>query len=85
MNEIFVEKNNYSLRENNILTRQTVKSVRYDTEIDSFLAPRILNILPKEIKNSEFLDIFKRKIKKWISWECTLRICKTYVPHVGFI
>ena len=84
MNEIFVERNNYSLRENNILTRQTVKSVRYDTEIDSFLAPGILNILPKEITNSEFLDIFKRK-KKWISWECNLRLCKTYVPHVGFI
>ena len=40
MSEIFVERNNYSLRENNILTRQTVKLVRYDTEIDSFLGDK---------------------------------------------
>ena len=86
MNEIFVERNNnYSLRGNNVLTRRRVNSVRYDTEIVSFLAPKIWDILPKDVKDSESLDIFKRKIKKWIPWECPCRLCKTYVPQVGFI
>ena len=67
MNEIFVERNNnYSLRGNNILTRRRVNSVRYGTETVSFLAPKIWDILPKDIKDSESLDIFKRQIKKWI-------------------
>ena len=85
MNEIFVERNNYSLRGNNVLTRRRVNSVRYGTETVSFLAPKIWDILPKDIKDSESLDIFKRKIKKWISSECPCRLCETYVSQVGFI
>ena len=65
MNEFFVERNNnYSLRGNNVLTRRRVNSMRYDTETVSFLAPKIWDILPKDIKNSESLDILTRKIKK---------------------
>ena len=86
MNEVFVERNNNSsLRGKNLLTRQRVNSVRYGTETVSFLAPKIWDILPKDIKDSESLDIFKRKIKKWIPLECPCRLCKTYVPQVGFI
>ena len=86
MNEIFVERNNnYSLRGNNNLTRRRVNLVRYGTETVSFLAPKIWVILPKDIKDSESLDIFKRKIKKWIPSECPCRLCRTYVPHIGFI
>ena len=85
-NEIFVERNNnYSLRGNNVLTRWRVNSVRYGTETVSFLAPNIWDILPKDIKDSESLVIFKRKIKKWIPSECSCSFCKTYVPQVGFI
>ena len=86
MNEIFVERNNnYSLRGNNVLTRRRVNSMRYDTETVSFLAPKIWDILPKDIKNSESLDILTRKIKKWIPWKCPCKLCKTFVPQVGFI
>ena len=85
-NEIFVERNNnYSLRGNNVLTRRRVNSVRCGTETVSFLAPKLWDILPKDIKDSKSLDIFKRKIKKYIPSECPCRLCKTYVPQVGFI
>ena len=51
INKIFVEKsNNYSLRGNNVLTTRRLNSVRYGTETVSFLALKIWNILPKEIK-----------------------------------
>ena len=59
--------------------------MRYGTERVSFLAPKIWHILPKDIKDSEFLDIFKRKIKKWIPSECPSRLCKTYEPQVAFM
>ena len=52
---------NYSLRRNNVLTRQRVNSVRHGVETVSFLAPNVWDILPKDKKDSEFLDIFKRK------------------------
>ena len=44
------------------------------------------NVLTRRrIKDSESLDISKRKIKKWIPWECTCKLCKTYIPQVRFI
>ena len=67
INEIFVERNNnYSLRGNKVLNTRTVNSVRYGTETVSFLALKIMDILPKDIKDSEPIDVFKTKIKKWI-------------------
>ena len=70
---------------NNILTRRRVNSMRHGTETVSFLASKIWDILQKEIKDSESLDIFKRKIKKWIPQECLCKPCETYVQKVGFI
>ena len=69
----------------NVLNRRGVNSIRYGTETVSFLAPKIWDILPKKMKDSESLDIFKRKIKTWIPWKRSCRLCKTYVPQVGFI
>ena len=66
-------------------TRQRVNSVRYGSKSVSFLAPKIWDILPNEIKNSETLNAFKLKIKNWIPQECPNRLCKTYVSQVGFI
>ena len=76
-NEIFVERE--------LSYRRSVNSVRYGTESVSFLAPKIWDILPKEIKDSKTLNVFKTKIKKWVPRECPCRLCKTYVPQVGFI
>ena len=59
--------------------------MRYGTGSVSFLAPKIWDILPKEIKNSETLNAFKLKIKNWVPLECPCRLCKTYVSQVGFI
>ena len=53
--------------------------MRYGTETVSFLTPKILDLLPKDIiKDSNSLDIFKRKIKKWIPWEHPCKLCKTF-------
>ena len=63
--EIFVERElSYSLRGDNPLARRRVNSVRHRTESVSFLAPKIWDILPKEIKDSKTLNVFKTKLKK---------------------
>ena len=86
LNEVFVPcQCNYELRGNNFLERRRVKSVRYGTESISSLAPKIWEILPNEIKDSDTLQIFKAKIKKWVPVECPCRLCKIYLPQVGFI
>ena len=86
LNEAFVPRQcNYDLRGNNFLERRRVKSVRYGTESISSLAPKIWEILPNEIKDSDTLQIFKAKIKKWVPVECPCRLCKIYLPQAGFI
>ena len=55
------------------------------TESISFLTPKIWEILPNEIKDSDTLQIFKAKIKKWVPVEFPCRLCKVYLPQVGFI
>ena len=76
---------NCELRRNNVLERRRVKSVRYDTESISSLAPKIWEILTNEIKDSDTVQIFKAKIKKWVPAECPWRLCKIYLLQVGFI
>ena len=52
LNEVFVPRQrNYDLCGNKILERR-IKSVRYDTESVSFLAPKLWEILPNERKDS---------------------------------
>ena len=75
---------NYELRGNNFLERR-IKSVRYGNESISSLTQKIWEILPNEIKDSDTLQIFKAKIKKWVPVECPYRLCKIYLPEVGFI
>ena len=83
LKEVFVPRQcNYELRGNNFLERRRVKAVRYGTES---IYSKIWAILPNEIKDSDTLQIFKAKIKKWVPVECPCRLCKIYLPQVGFI
>ena len=51
----------------------------------SFLGPKVWDLVPSDIKLSQSLSIFKRKIKKWVPLQCPCRLCKIYLQHVGFI
>ena len=65
--------------------KRRVNSVRHGTEYISFLGPKIWDLLPSDIKLSQSLSIFKRKIKKWVHLQCPCRFFKVYLQHVGFI
>ena len=51
----------------------------------SFLGPKIWDLVPSDIKLSQSLSIFKRKIKKWVPLQCPRRLCKIYLQYVRFI
>ena len=66
MKELFAPKmSSYDLRNNDSFKRR-VKSVWNGTELLSYLSPKIWDILPNEIKESESLNDFKFKIKRWV-------------------
>ena len=86
LNDIFVPVSRpYNFRRNDTLQRRRVNSVRHGTESISFLGPKIWDLVPSDIKLSQSLSIFKRKIKKWVLLQCPCRLCKIYLQHVGFI
>ena len=49
-----------------------------------YRGPKTWEIVPEEIKQSESLDIFKDRIKKWKPVDCKCNLCKTYVEGVGY-
>ena len=57
----------------------------HGTESLSNLGPRIWNLVPDKLKQLVDIHAFKKEIKKRKpeNWPCGL--CKTYIPHVGFI
>ena len=58
--------------------------MKYGTQPISYLAPKILSIIPEAIKKSKFLESFKLMIRKR-KLECPFRLYKTHLKHFGFI
>ena len=87
MNEVFKSRNtpHYNLRHTSLFSTDPIHSVFNGTESASYLGPKIWEQIPVEIKNKDSLDGFKTEIKKWKPSECPCRVCKTFVPTLGFV
>ena len=86
MEEIFTFKNvDYNLRNNSSLKIGNLKTVYYGTESLTNLGAKNWNLLPNEYKELKSLSRFKSRISNWVADECLGRICKNYVPNIGFI
>ena len=75
----------YKLRNNPDFAVPIVKSGYKGLEGLSYLGPKIRELLPLEIKETETFSQFKAKIKKWNPESCPCRLCKIYMQNVGFI
>ena len=74
----------YNLRNNREFTGRNAKSVYYGTETLSFIGYKIWQQIPVRIKEMSSLQSFKYQIKKWVP-NCSCRLCKKYIPQIGFI
>ena len=76
MNEVFKLRNtpHYNLRHTQHSSTDPIHSAYNGTESASHLGPKIWEQIPAEIKNKDSLD----------ASECPCRICKTFVPNLGF-
>ena len=82
---VFQENKTYNLRSGNHLAQKNVQTRQYGIEIISNLAAKLWNLLPREIKNSSSLSVFKNKIRKWTPEKCPCKLCQTYTKNVGYI
>lgn len=75
----------YYMRKESEFETSNIHSVFNGTETVSFRGPKIWSIIPKEIKDSNTLPEFKAKIKHWRPEGCMCRLCKQYIPNLGFL
>ena len=87
INYIFTQRiiNHYNLRHTNHFETPFVKPVYNRTESDSYLRPKIWDIVPEEYKTLNSLNSFKESGKNWVPLNCPCSLCKSYVRGVGFI
>ena len=76
MKEVFVfqENETYDLRRGNHLARKNIQTTQYEVENVSNLGVKLWNLLPREIKNSFSLTVFKNKIRKWNPEKCPCKL-----------
>ena len=86
MKEIFVEKHSpYGLRSCHNLLLPQARTTCCGLETISFLGCRLWQALPNDMKQSDTLSSFKRKIKTWKGEECNCILCRPFVAQVGFL
>ena len=87
MNEIFQlrEKSHYNLRYTSEFIISPIHSVCHGSESLSCLGPKIWELIPPVIRQIDTFSGFEKAIKKWKPTNYPCRICKTYIPSVGFL
>ena len=86
LSDIFQRRSiQYKLRGKQDFLTHNIHSVRYGTDLLSYLGPKVWDLIPNEKKESKTLNTFKSNIKKWVPLNRFCRLCKIYIPDVGFI
>ena len=83
MQDIFeIKSNYYNTRNASTFFSRNIKTVRYGLQTISYMAPKIWNLVPKKMKQ---IPTQNSKIKIWKLENCPYRLCRTYLPQIGFI
>ena len=86
MSELFkIKVRKYDFRSGNTIVPNNPHTTKHGLNTISYLAPKIWEKVPYDIKSSESLNLFKNKIKSWIPIKCPCGLCRPYVHNVGFI
>ena len=86
MQEIFCANTTYyNLRNHNDFFQPRVRSVNNGTESVRFKGPQLWQMLPPTIQNSQSLCQFKTKIQRWKGENCPCKLCRVFIPNLGFL
>ena len=86
MQDIFeIKSNYYNTRDAPAFSSRNIKTVRYGLKTISYMALKIWDLVPKEMKQVTTVNEFKAKIKIWKLENCPCRLCRSDLPQIGFI
>ena len=80
-----INEQHYRLRKNSQFTIPPIRTAYHGSESILFLGPRIWNILPVRLKNTNSIEVFKMQIKKWKPENCPCLLCKVHVKNFNFV
>ena len=84
MHDIFETRGiRYNLRSQTDLGGFCVSTNRFGLNSLKFFAAKVWDIVALEIKNSDSMEVFKSKTRKWKP-NCSGYLCKTYINKIGF-
>ena len=85
MNDIFQTRDiRYDLRSQTDFGGPCVNTNRFGLNSLKFFARKIWDMVLLEIKNSDSIEVFKSKNRKWKP-NCSCYLCKTYINNIGFV
>ena len=76
---------NYNTLNKFIFPKEILEHVTYGLQTMSYMAPKIWDLVAKEMKKATTLNEFKAKIKIWKLENCPYRLSRTYLPQIDFI
>ena len=80
MCDIFETRNlDYNLRSQRDFIRTRVNTSSFGLSSLKYLATKIWDIVPYEIKSVGNINLFKKKIRNWEPKGCHCRLCKQYL------
>ena len=93
MNEIFPKNKNAGTDNISSNTRSNAtfynpfnpKTVNYGAETLRSLGPKVWQLVPRELREIKSLKSFTKRIKMWTPQNCPCRLCKCFVPQLGFV
>ena len=85
IDDLFTTYHSYNIGSKSKFVVPSVCTVHNGQNSLQCYGPFIWNMIPGSIKDSETLDTFKSKIRKWKPINCPCRLCKKYIPNLGFI
>ena len=86
MCDIFETRNfDYNLRSQTDFLRTRVNTSSFGLNSLNYLATKIWDIVPCDIKSTENLNSFKEKIRNWEPKGCNCKLCRQYVHGIGYV
>ena len=82
MDNMFERRNNTYFQEFATTRKKTVKT---SLETLNYKSPQLWSILPENLRQINLLLQFKESVRKWVCIDCPFRLCKLYLPNIGFL
>ena len=86
MDNMFERRNNtYNLRNFQEFATKRKRTVKMGLETLNYRSPQLWSILPENLRQINSLVQFKENVRKWVCIDCPCRLCKLYLPNIGFL